>query len=188
MGIQEYDLVPGGESDDVALPAELQSPDGICCGVAPDLCPVGGVPDPHSLVVAAAEELLVVRAVHDLLDAARVSLQLDDGLTRLLQVEYPEHLVVAAGGEGSAVVAEVDALDDVFVLESELLLPRQSIPHLGGEVRGPRGGLAGVLVDVHPPDGAFVTLECSNPVPGVPSSQHWLPCNCTFECEAWTFK
>ena len=74
------------------------------------------VPDPDSLVVAAAEELLVVRTVHDLLDAARVALELDDWLTGLFQVKYPQHLVVAAGSESRAVVTEVDTLDDVFVL------------------------------------------------------------------------
>merc|ERR550519_1969633 len=109
------------------------------------------VSDPDSLVVTAAEELLVVRAVHDLLDAARVTLELDDGLTGLLQVKYPQHLVVAAGSEGRAVVTEVDTLDDVFMLESQLLLPRQSVPHLSREVRSPGGCLGGVFVDVDTP-------------------------------------
>ena len=48
------------------------------------------IPDTDSLVVAAAEELLVVWGVHHLLDAARVTLELDDRLTGLLQVKYPE--------------------------------------------------------------------------------------------------
>ena len=123
------------------------------------------VPHPDSLVVAAAEELFVVRTVHHLLDAARVALELDDGLAGLLQVKDPQDLVVAAGSQGRAVVTEVDTLDDVFVLESQLLLPRQSVPHLGGEVGSPGGRLGGVLVDVDTPDRPLVTLECSNPVP-----------------------
>ena len=132
------------------------------------------VPHPDSLVVAAAEELFVVRTVHHLLDAARVALELDDGLAGLLQVKDPQDLVVAAGSQGRAVVTEVDTLDDVFVLESQLLLPRQSVPHLGGEVSSPGGRLGGVLVDVDTPDRPLVTLECPDPVSRVTSSQHRL--------------
>lgn len=59
-----------------------------------------------------------------------VSRELDDGLTGLLQVKYPQDLVIGAGGQGSRVRAEVDALDNVLVLQRQLLLSRQGIPDL----------------------------------------------------------
>ena len=49
-----------------------------------------GVPDTDSLVVAEAHQLLVAGGVHHLLDAAHATLELDDWLTRLLQVKYPD--------------------------------------------------------------------------------------------------
>ena len=50
-----------------------------------------GVPDTDSLVVAEAHQLLVAGGVHHLLDAAHATLELDDQLTRLLQVKYPDN-------------------------------------------------------------------------------------------------
>ncbi len=89
-------------------------------------------------------------------------------------IASPENLVIAASSEGGGVVTEVDALHDVLVLKSQLLLPGERVPHLGREVRGPGGGLAGVLVDVHAPHRPLVTLECPDPVSRVTSSQHRL--------------
>jgi hypothetical protein len=37
---------------------------------------------------------------------------------------------IPGGGEGSAVVAKEDGLDDVLVLQGELLLPAQTVPYL----------------------------------------------------------
>ena len=91
-----------------------------------------------------------------------------------MKISPPENLVIATGCEGGRVVAKVDALDDVLVLESQLLLPRERVPHLGREVGGPGGGLAGVLVDVHAPHRSLMTLECPDPVSSVTSSQHRL--------------
>ena len=50
-----------------------------------------GVPDTDSLVVAKAHQLLVAGGVHHQLDAAHATLELDDRLTRLLQVKYPDN-------------------------------------------------------------------------------------------------
>ena len=44
-----------------------------------------------------------------------------------------QHLVVTGRGQGGAVVAEVDRLDDVLVLEGQLLLAAKGVPHLHGE-------------------------------------------------------
>ena len=44
-----------------------------------------------------------------------------------------QHLVVTGRGQGGAVVAEVDRLDDVLVLEGQLLLAAEGVPHLHGE-------------------------------------------------------
>ena len=90
------------------------------------------------------------------------------------EISSPEYLVIAAGGQGCGVIAEVDTLHDVLVLESQLLLPGHRVPHLGREVGGPGGGLAGVLVDVHAPHRPLVPHECSDPVSRVASSQHRL--------------
>ena len=56
----------------------------------------------------------------NLFDARGVAFKLDNGLAGLLQVKDAEDLVVAGGGQGCAVIAEVDALDDVFVLQRQL--------------------------------------------------------------------
>ena len=92
-----------------------------------------------------------------------------------VKIASPENLVIATSCEGGGVITEVDAFDDVLVLESQLLLPGERVPHLGREVGGPGGGLAGVLVDVHAPHRSLVTLECPDPVSSVTSSQHRLP-------------
>ena len=133
MSIQEDHLRPGGHGEDLPVLAELAATDLLGRGEVPDLASGGGVPHADGLVIAAGDELLVVRGVHHLLDPGRVPLKLDDGFARLLQIENPENLVVARGGEGGAVVAKVDTLNDVLVLQGELLLARQSIPNLKSE-------------------------------------------------------
>ena len=133
MSIQEDNLGPGGHGKDLPVLAELAATNLLGHGEAPDFAPGGGVPHADGLVVAAGDELLVVRGVHHLLDPGCVPLKLDDGFAWLLQVENPKNLVVARGGEGGAVVAKVDTLDNMLVLQGELLLARQSIPNLKSE-------------------------------------------------------
>ena len=65
-GVEEDDLVSGGHGEDLPVPGHLHAPDLVRGHEAPDLAPGGGVPHPHSLVIAAAHQLLVVRSVHHL--------------------------------------------------------------------------------------------------------------------------
>ena len=49
----------------------------------------GTVPHSDSLVITAADQLVVTGGVHHLLDTPSVALKLDDRVTRLLQIKYP---------------------------------------------------------------------------------------------------
>ena len=91
VGIQEDDLVTVSKSEDLSVLGHLLLADDLVCGdEALDLAAGDGVPDTDSLVVAEAHQLLVAGGVHHLLDAAHATLELDDRLTRLLQVKYPD--------------------------------------------------------------------------------------------------
>ena len=54
-----------------------------------------------------------------------MTFKLDNWFARLLEVKNPENLEIDGCGEGSAIVAKVDTLDDVFVLQGEFLLTRR---------------------------------------------------------------
>merc|ERR1712018_986420 len=94
-GLVGDNLGASGNSEDIAFLGKLNPTDG---GVKVNLLdlPSGRcVPHSHSLVVAAGEQLLVVRSVHHLFYPRGVPLKLDDWLRRLLEVKDPEHFVIA---------------------------------------------------------------------------------------------
>jgi len=178
LQVQKGHLVAVSQRDDVARGRELHAADGTGDGHLLAFATGTRVPEAQGLVISAADQLLraCVGEEH-LLDVRGVAFEGDRGLARLLavEVEEPELLVVATRGEHSTVGAEVDALDDVLVLERARLFARGRVPDLGGEVCGARGGQRGIRVEIDAPDGALVALKGAHPVAGVTLAQHGLP-------------
>ena len=48
-----------------------------------------------------------------------MTLKLDDGFTGLLEIKDPQDFIIASGGKGGTIIAKVNTLDDVLVLEGE---------------------------------------------------------------------
>merc|ERR1712223_108858 len=168
----EDHLGAGGNGENVAFLSKLNTTDGCVEVDALHLATSRSVPHSDGLVVAAGEKLLVVRGVHHLLDPRGVPLELHNRLRRLLQVKDSQHLVVTCGRQCCTVVTEVHGLDNVLVLEGQLLLSTECVPHLGGKVGSPCGGFCGVLVYVHTPHSSLVALKGADPVTSVSLTQH----------------
>merc|ERR1719402_995633 len=117
VSIKKGDTSAVGHSENVAISGQLHAADLFVKIDPANLSPCCCVPQSESLVVRATEQLAVVGSVGDLLNSRCVPFKLDDGFCWLLQVEYPQNLVIAGCSQSGAVAAKVDTFDDMFMLQ-----------------------------------------------------------------------
>lgn len=97
---------------------------------------------------------------------------------RFCQIEHSDKLLVAARRKESGILAEVDTLHDMIVLERVELLSAYGIPDFASEVGSSARCPSGFRIQGDTPNGTLVTLEGTDPVTSITLTQHRFPiCN-----------
>ncbi|KAG5462863.1 MAG: hypothetical protein BJ554DRAFT_3177 [Olpidium bornovanus] len=80
---------------------------------------------------------------------------------RCAEIKHPEDFLVAAGRQQSSARVQIRRADDMAVSKGAKLVARVRIPHLRGEVGGPRRRTRSVAVQASAPNCAFMPSERS---------------------------